>query len=124
MPAIDELDARIEARMRADAVPGLSVAAVAGDQVRWLRGFGTADLATGAPAGPGTAYLWFSMTKIVTATTVMRLAERGALDLDAPVNAYFPPFAVVRQPCGTPDSPIPTILIGSPPPGTSRWRVH
>jgi CubicO group peptidase (beta-lactamase class C family) len=96
--AVDEFDALVGARMRADAVPGLSIAVVAGDRLRWLRGFGTADLATGAPARPQTAYLWFSMTKIVTATAVMRLAEQGLLDLDAPVNEYFPPFAVVRQP--------------------------
>ncbi|HZD02638.1 MAG TPA: serine hydrolase domain-containing protein [Actinomycetes bacterium] len=28
---------------------------------------------------------WFSMTKIVTATTAMRLVERGMLDLDEPI---------------------------------------
>jgi CubicO group peptidase (beta-lactamase class C family) len=98
MSAVDEFDAFVGARMRADAVPGLSVAVVAGDRVRWLRGFGTADLATGAPARPQTAYLWFSMTKIVTATSVMRLAEQGLLDLAAPVNEYVPAFAVIRQP--------------------------
>jgi CubicO group peptidase (beta-lactamase class C family) len=43
-------------------------------------------------------YLWFSMTKIVTATAVMRLAGIGALDLDAPVAEYFPAFAMVAQP--------------------------
>jgi CubicO group peptidase (beta-lactamase class C family) len=92
MSAVDEFDTFVGARMRADAVPGLSVAVVDGDRVRWLRGFGTADLATGAPAGPQTAYLWFSMTKIVAATAVMRLSEQGLLDLDAPVSGYFPPF--------------------------------
>jgi CubicO group peptidase (beta-lactamase class C family) len=88
----------VEARIRADRVPGLSVAVVTDDRVRWLRGFGMADLGSGTPAGPGTVYLWFSMTKIVTATAVMQLAEQGRLNLDAPVNEYFPGFAVVRQP--------------------------
>ncbi len=41
-----------------------------------------ADLATASPATPRTSNLWFSMTKIVTATAVMRLAEEGDLDLD------------------------------------------
>jgi len=33
---------------------------------------------------------WFSMTKIVTATAAMRLAERGVFDLDAPSPGTFP----------------------------------
>jgi CubicO group peptidase (beta-lactamase class C family) len=92
------LEGFIEARIGTDRVPGLSVAVVKGDRVRWLRGFGLADLASRTPAGSATAYLWFSMTKIVTATAVMQLAEQGSLDLDAAVTEYFAPFAVVRQP--------------------------
>jgi CubicO group peptidase (beta-lactamase class C family) len=38
------------------------------------------------------------MTKIVTATAVMRLAEGGKLDLDAPADEYFRGFKVVSQP--------------------------
>ena len=38
------------------------------------------------------------MTKIVTATAVMRLAEGGNLDLDAPADEYFRGFKVVSQP--------------------------
>jgi CubicO group peptidase (beta-lactamase class C family) len=62
---------------------------VKGDRLVWAKGFGVADLATGSPATPRTSYLWFSMTKIVTATAVMRLAEGGKLDLDAPADEYF-----------------------------------
>jgi CubicO group peptidase (beta-lactamase class C family) len=98
MPTVDGPAARIEAVVRADRIPGLSVAVVLDGRVRWLRGFGVADLATGAPATAQTGYMWFSMTKIVTATAALRLSERGSLDLDAPVTEYFPPFAVVRQP--------------------------
>jgi CubicO group peptidase (beta-lactamase class C family) len=91
------LEAFIEARVRADRVPGLSIAVVASEGVRWVRGFGVADLVSAAPAGARTPYLWFSMTKIVTATAVTRLAGIGTLDLDAPVTEYFPAFAVVAQ---------------------------
>ena len=38
------------------------------------------------------------MTKIVTATAVLRLAEGGKLDLDAPADEYFRGFKVVSQP--------------------------
>jgi CubicO group peptidase (beta-lactamase class C family) len=37
------------------------------------------------------------MTKIVTATAVLRLAEGGNLDIDAPVDEYFRGFKVVSQ---------------------------
>jgi CubicO group peptidase (beta-lactamase class C family) len=98
VPVADDLGALIRARLRADGVPGLSAALVTGDRVRWVRGFGVADLASGAPVGAETVFLWFSMTKIVTATAVLRLVERGAIDLDSPVDEVFPPFTVVRQP--------------------------
>ncbi|GAA3561293.1 hypothetical protein GCM10022419_047430 [Nonomuraea rosea] len=92
------VQARIEATMRADRVPGLSVAVIRADRTVWHRGFGVTDLLSATPATARTPYLWFSMTKIVTATAAMRLAGLGALDLDAPACEYFPPFAVVRQP--------------------------
>jgi CubicO group peptidase (beta-lactamase class C family) len=38
------------------------------------------------------------MTKIVTATAVMRLAEGGKLDVDAPADEHFRGFKVVLQP--------------------------
>jgi CubicO group peptidase (beta-lactamase class C family) len=79
-------------------VPGLSVAIVKGDRVVWKRGFGFAELATPTSATPATSYLWFSMTKIATATAVMRLSEEGKLDLDAPADEYYPGFKVVSQP--------------------------
>jgi CubicO group peptidase (beta-lactamase class C family) len=84
--------------LEAAGVPGLSVVVVKGDRIVWRRGFGFADLATARPATPLTSYLWFSMTKIVTATAVMRLAEGGKLDVDAPADEYFRGFKVVSQP--------------------------
>jgi CubicO group peptidase (beta-lactamase class C family) len=94
----DALEAAVGEEFRRSGVPGLSVAVVGGSRPVWARGFGFADLATASPATPATPYLWFSMTKIVTATAVLRLAEGGHLDLDAPVTDYFPGFSIVSQP--------------------------
>jgi CubicO group peptidase (beta-lactamase class C family) len=85
-------------KMRTEGVPGLSIAVVKGDNFAWARGFGMADLATSALATPQTSYLWFSMTKIATATAAVRLAEEGRLDLDAPADEYYRAFKVVSQP--------------------------
>jgi len=94
----ETLEAFIEEKVRAEGVPGLSVAVVKDDLIAWERGFGFADLAASTPATPTTSYLWFSMTKIVTATAIMRLAEDGNLDLNTPADEYFRGFKVVSQP--------------------------
>lgn len=97
-PGTETLGASLRERTESDAVPSLSVAVVKGGRTVWARAFGYADLAGSVPATSETAYLWFSMTKIATATAIVRLAETGELDLDAPVTDYFPGFAIVSQP--------------------------
>ncbi|HSL01428.1 MAG TPA: serine hydrolase domain-containing protein [Rubrobacteraceae bacterium] len=96
--SVEALETFIQEKIKTNNVPGLSVSVMKGARVIWERGFGLADLATSTPATPQTSYLWFSMTKIVTATAVMRLAESGNLDLDAPADEYFRGFKVVSQP--------------------------
>lgn len=54
---------------------------------------GLADRDSGRPWDEDTLQLVFSTTKGITATCVHLLAERGALDLEAPVARYWPEFA-------------------------------
>ncbi|MEV6838296.1 serine hydrolase domain-containing protein [Streptomyces sp. NPDC051133] len=54
---------------------------------------GVADPETGRPWTRDTLQLVYSATKGATATMAHMLAERGALDLDAPVAKYWPEFA-------------------------------
>ncbi|MET8711361.1 serine hydrolase domain-containing protein [Streptomyces californicus] len=54
---------------------------------------GVADPDTGRPWERDTFQLVYSATKGVTATAAHLLAQRGALDLDAPVAEYWPEFA-------------------------------
>lgn len=53
---------------------------------------GVADPATGAPYTEDTLQLVFSTTKGATAACAHLLAQRGDLDLDAPVATYWPEF--------------------------------
>lgn len=55
---------------------------------------GIADPETGRPRSRDTLQLIYSATKGATATAVHMLAERGELDLDAPVAEYWPEFAM------------------------------
>jgi CubicO group peptidase (beta-lactamase class C family) len=53
---------------------------------------GVADVATGAPYQEDTLQLVFSTTKGATAACLNLLAQRGDLDVDAPVATYWPEF--------------------------------
>ena len=73
-------------------IPGLSLAVAAAGQVRHEAGFGFADVENEVPARPETVYRLASVSKPMTAVAVMRLAQDGRLDLDAPVTRYCPEF--------------------------------
>lgn len=53
---------------------------------------GTRDVSGGAPWERGTAQIMRSATKGVAAAALLLLHQRGELDLDAPVSAYWPEF--------------------------------
>jgi CubicO group peptidase (beta-lactamase class C family) len=54
---------------------------------------GVADVATGQPWQRDTVSIMYSATKGVVAVLAWLLAQRGQLDFDAPVAAYWPEFA-------------------------------
>ncbi|SDC52915.1 CubicO group peptidase, beta-lactamase class C family [Geodermatophilus telluris] len=91
--ALNAARATVASLMAGHHVPGLSVAVTDADRLLFAEGFGAADLATARPATPDTRYLWFSMSKIATATVAVRLADEGRLDLDAPVRDLVPGYA-------------------------------
>ncbi len=80
--------------------PGLAAAVVTADGRADVITSGLADLRAGRPVTAATTFLWFSMTKIVTATAAMLLVDRGALDLDAPAVTYVPALGMLRGPSG------------------------
>jgi len=53
---------------------------------------GLADLESGRPVARDSIFRLYSMTKPVTATSVMMLLERGDIDLFDPVSDYIPGF--------------------------------
>lgn len=80
----------VHALLAAAEVPGVSVATVEGGAVAWTGTFGQADVARGEAVGPGTVFEAASLSKPVTAYVALRLADRGALDLDAPLWDLLP----------------------------------
>ncbi|HKY04838.1 MAG TPA: serine hydrolase domain-containing protein, partial [Blastocatellia bacterium] len=72
------------------AVPGLSVALVRDGRVAWHKGFGVMNAATGAPVTDQTIFSAASLSKPVVAYAVLKLADAGKIDLDAPLSKYLP----------------------------------
>jgi CubicO group peptidase (beta-lactamase class C family) len=58
---------------------------------------GVADAATGVPWQRDTVVNVFSVTKPVSALAILLLADRGELDLDAPIARYWPEFAAAGK---------------------------
>lgn len=92
------IEAAVAAEMSRQNIAGLSLAVVTDNQLRWSNGYGFADLENYVPAKAATVYRLASISKSVTAVAVMQLAERGQLDLDAPVQKYCPAFPEKQWP--------------------------
>jgi CubicO group peptidase (beta-lactamase class C family) len=87
---------RLPALLAEHKVPGAAVAVSAEGQVVELAS-GVLSKATGVEATPDSVFQIGSITKVWTATLVMQLAEEGLLDLDAPVRATLPGFAIADE---------------------------
>jgi CubicO group peptidase (beta-lactamase class C family) len=67
-------------------VSAFAVAVLRGGRIVWEEGFGSVD---GEPVTANTPFSLASVSKPVTATALMILAQRGELDLDRPIDEYL-----------------------------------
>src|SRR6476661_2237446 len=102
-PAAPAADARFEAlaslagaRMREFGVPGVALG-ILHDGAVTTRGLGVTNVDDPLPVTAHTVFPIASISKTFAATMAMRLVERGALDLAAPVRRYLPDFRVEDQ---------------------------
>jgi CubicO group peptidase (beta-lactamase class C family) len=91
-PAIARLEAFIARELKDKGLPALSVALVDGSRTIWAKGFGYSDPEKEIPATAATAYRVGSVSKLFTDIGIMQLAERGEIDLDAPIQTILPDF--------------------------------
>jgi CubicO group peptidase (beta-lactamase class C family) len=89
---VEAIRAAVTDEMSRLGIPGLSLAVAEAGEVRYEAGFGFADVENAVPARPETVYRLASVSKPMTAVAVLKLAEEGRLDLDAPVWRYCPAF--------------------------------
>ena len=80
---------RIASRYLAETpIVGLVVAVARDGEVVHEAGYGLARRSPDIPAGPDVPFEYFSVSKPVTAVLLLRLGERGLLDLDAPAGTF------------------------------------
>ncbi len=87
-----DLDLVLQEIMLRWGVPGLAVGIVESDEIVYAKAFGVQSLETQAPVTLDSVFCVQSVSKCFVATAVMQLAERGKLDLDAPIVQYLPYF--------------------------------
>lgn len=91
-------DRRVPALMDIYGIPGVNMALVQNGQVAWAEAYGYADLQQERKMTTDTYCRTQSISKSVTAWGVMKLVEKGDLDLDEPVVTYLQNWEI-------PDSP-------------------
>ncbi|HET9808089.1 MAG TPA: serine hydrolase domain-containing protein, partial [Candidatus Limnocylindria bacterium] len=85
------LDTLVRDAMERYHVPGVAIGMLRAGDTR-VAAFGVTSVEHPLPVDGDTLFQIASVTKTMTATVIMRLIERGALDLDAPVRRYIPAF--------------------------------
>ncbi|HUQ08227.1 MAG TPA: serine hydrolase domain-containing protein, partial [Kofleriaceae bacterium] len=96
--AFASIDAKIEAAMKTNNVPGMAVAIVIDGQTAYAKGFGVADLATKTPARADTVYRIGSITKSFTGLAILALRDQGLLGIDDPLVRWIPEAAGLVYP--------------------------
>jgi len=85
------LEAQVEHEMQRHKVPAFGLAIVEGSEVTYARGFGVTSVEHPClSVTPQTLFCCGSISKSLTAATIMCLVDRGKLALDAPVTTYLP----------------------------------
>jgi CubicO group peptidase (beta-lactamase class C family) len=94
--AQDTLSEFVEATATEFAIPGVAVGVWADGREAYVC-HGVTSVDNPLPVDPDTLFLLGSITKTYTATTLMRLAADGRVELDAPVRRYVPELRLKNE---------------------------
>jgi CubicO group peptidase (beta-lactamase class C family) len=85
---IANLEAQIPILMQTKLVPGLELAIIRDGTLLWSRSFGVKNRYTKSPVTNDTIFAAASLSKPLFAYAVLKMVERGKLDLDNPLTEY------------------------------------
>jgi len=90
--ALDKIDQHVQAYMDENKLPGGSFMVAKEGKIIYNKSFGYRDSKKQQAYGEGDIWRLASMTKAVTAVSIMQLYEQGKIGLDDPVHKYIPAF--------------------------------
>lgn len=85
-----KVDDYIASEMKAEKIPGLSLAVVKDGVLVKLKGYGFSNLEDMATVHPDTVFQSGSLAKQFTAMGVLMLVDQGKVGLDEPISKYLP----------------------------------
>lgn len=84
----------LEEAMRKLGVPGASIAVIRDFEIAWTRGYGVADVTTGAKTSADTLFQAASISKPIAAMAVLKAVQDGRFTLDQNVNELLTSWKV------------------------------
>lgn len=84
-----QIDEIINREMQERKIPGLQIAAIQKGKIVFSKSYGLANLQDSVRVDSKSIFAINSITKVFTGVAVMQLAEKGLIDLSAPVAQYL-----------------------------------
>lgn len=85
----EEINKNVPLLLQKYEEPGLTVALVENCQIAWVRNYGKADVKTATLISSETIFQTGSISKTLTAWGVMKLVEKGKINLDDPIEKHL-----------------------------------
>jgi D-alanyl-D-alanine carboxypeptidase len=85
-----QIDSVVLAELKSSGAPSISIAVVQNGAVAYAKAYGDARIAPRTPATPAMRYSIGSVSKQITATAILMLAEEGKLSITDKVSRFFP----------------------------------
>ena len=99
-PKFPRISSAMEAAIAAGEINGAVTLVSSAEEILHWKAHGYADLAKTKPMKPDTIFWVASMTKLVTAASVLALKDDGKLRIEDEVAKYLPEFKDLRTPSG------------------------
>lgn len=97
METLEQAIDRAAARSIGSNTPGCAILLARDNEVLFRKGYGMANLEKGIPVRPEDNFVIASNTKQFTCMAILMLRDRGLLDLDEPIERFFPDFPDYRK---------------------------
>ena len=101
-PGNPAIRATIQKFIDAQDISGAVTVVAAKDKLLAVDTIGLADIAKKKPMEPDSLFWIASMTKPLTAVSILMLQDEGKLNVSDPVEKYLPEFAALKTPTGQP----------------------